>query len=599
MDNLTAIQWYSGTLPIFGLIIFYLWKMFGPAHGRVYSRVILGLYLLLLIYSRSLSLFVPYPFNPDEAQYVAQAMLFLEDPIPWTHVDTTTGGPIGTLAILIPSLLGVCPGYVSARVIAILLIWGACVFGFKTLRLFLADSWAAVVSLAPILFWAFPQNADFIHYSSELMPVFLLSASFYYLVSAYLEGERLGRLLASIALASLVPFAKLQAVVIAFPIAIIGVFCCLHRNGIGGLFHRLPWIALSGLAFPFLILLPVCLSGGWSDFVKSYLALGFQYGALANVVRAFVINAFCHSPNLFIAGLAQILLMLFFLLIGLWRVRSPECRQTGHQQLLSNLRWPMIPAVVVFVASAYAIGKPGTGFSHYWQFILIPSAVVSGLFIDRFDSREFPFFSKIPIVALLGSFVFSRVWASFFFFNLGMFNPNIHLGADAHAHAVISYINEEKLPGDRMTVWGWLPDLYVKTDLVSGTREVCTQLVVPDAEMAYPFIAVSSDLKAYYQERFMRDIERSRPAFVVDACYPGSFGFKDRSYSPESFPSFWSFLETHYDLVLDTSTAGIEGMRVWKHRSIARDGTNRLFSGLSAINQDLVDVASVHQAQKG
>jgi len=528
--------------------------------------VILGLYLLLLIYSRSLSLFIPYPFNPDEAQYVAQAMLFLEDPIPWTHVDTTTGGPIGTLAILIPSLLGVGPGYVSARVIAILLIWGACVFGFKTLRLFLADSWAAVVTLAPILFWAFPPNMDFVHYSSELVPVFLLSASFYYLVSAYLEEERFGRLIASIALASLVPFAKLQAVAIALPIAIIGVLCCLQRNGVRDLGTRLPWIVLSGFALPVLILLPVHLSGGWSDFVNSYLSLGLQYGRSFSLVRAFIGNALFRSPQLFVAGALQMVIILLFVIAGLSRYRGSGSRPVAHEMVKRILRWPMIPAIVVFVASAYAIGKPGTGLSHYWQFILIPSVVISGLFIDRLDSRDYPFFSKIPIVALLGSFVFSRVWVSCFFFNLSLFESRNYHGADLHADAVTGYINAEKQPGDRMTVWGWLPDLYVKTDLVSGTREVCTQLVVPDAERAYPFIAVSSELKAYYQDRFMSDIKRSKPAFVVDACYPGSFAFKDRSYSPECFPVFWSFLEDNYVLVLDTSTDLADGMRVWRRQ---------------------------------
>ena len=89
---------------------------------------------------------------------------------------------------------------------------------------------------------------------------------------------------------------------------------------------------------------------------------------------------------------------------------------------------------------------------------------------------------------------------------------------------------------------------------------------VPDAERAYPFIAVSSELKAYYQDRFMSDIKRSRPAFVVDACYPGSFRFLDRSFSPESFASFWSFLGDHYVLVLDTSNEDVDGMRVWRLR---------------------------------
>lgn len=566
MDNLKAIQWYLGMLPVFGLIIFIFWKLFGSEHGRVYSRMILGLYLLLLIYSRALSLFVPYPFNPDEAQYVAQAMLFLEDPIPWTHVDTTTGGPLGAFAIMIPSIFGMSPSYLLARIVAVILIWGSCVYGYRTIRLFLAESWAAVVTLAPVLFWAFAENRDFIHYSSELVPILLLSASFYYLVSAYWEGERFGRLLVAIALASLVPFAKLQAVVIALPIAIIGVWCCFQRNGVRALGSRLPWIVLSGFGLPVLILLPVYLSGGWSDFVNSYLSLGLQYGPSSSLVRAFIGNALFRSPGLFVAGALQIIIILLFLIAGLSRYRRSDRRPVAHEMVKRILRWPMIPAIVVFVAAAYAIEKPGTGFPHYWQFILIPSVVISGIFIERFDSREFPFFSKIPIVALLGSFVFSRVWASFFFFNLGLFESENHHGADLHADAVIGYINLEKKTGDRMTVWGWLPDLYVKTGLTSGTREVCTQLVVPDAERAYPFIAVSSDLKAYYQDRFMSDIKRSRPAFVVDACYPGAFGFEHRSFSPECFPVFWSFLEDNYVLVLDTSTDLADGMRVWRRQ---------------------------------
>ncbi|MBN2234143.1 MAG: hypothetical protein JW706_03270 [Opitutales bacterium] len=574
MDNLTAIQWYAGMIPIFGCIIFCVWKMFGAQSGRSYARVTLGLYLLLMVYSRSLSLFVPYPFNPDEAQYVAQAMLFLEDPIPWTHVDTTTGGPLGTYAIMIPSLLGIGPGYGSARIIAIFLIWGSCVFGFKTLRLFLAESWALVVIFAPVLFWAYPSGSDFIHYSSELVPVLLLSASFYYLASAYLHEERFDRLLVSIALASLVPFAKLQASVIAFPIAIIGVCGCFHRNGIHGFVRRFPWVVLAGLALPFVILLPVCMSGGWMDFVSSYLELGVRYGAPEGVFRAFVKKALLESPSVFVCGAAQLAIIAVYVVWEAVRAWNPDRRLLSREWIRRVFAWPMVPAIIVFLAGIYAIAKPGTGFPHYWQLIVIPSSVIGGLFISRLEIPEYPFFSKLPTVGLLGAFVYSMIWFEFLLFNARMFNPNSYEGDDVHATEVVSFINAEKVSGDRMTVWGWLPDVYVKTGLVSGTREVCTQLVIPDAERAYRFIAVSRDLKAYYQERFMRDIERSRPAFVVDACYPGGFGFKDKSYSPECFRAFWIFLKTHYDLVLDTSTADSEGMRVWRIRSIPVDDTN-------------------------
>lgn len=597
--SVSAILWYVGLIPIIGFIIYCVWMVFGVGGSSKHADILLVLYFVLLLYSRSLSLLVPFPFNPDEAQYVAQAMLFFEGPIPWTHVDTTTGGPLGTYAIMIPSLLGLSPSYFMARIIAISLIWGSCFYGYRTVRLFLPDSWAAVVVLPPVLFWAFAVNRDYIHYSSELVPILLLSASFYYLVSAYTEGERFSRLLVSIALASMVPFAKLQAVVIAFPIAIIGVLACLCKNGVRGFVRRLPWIVLSGLGLPAMILLPVCLSGGWMDFVKSYLALGVRYGASDGVFWIFVRNALLDSPSVFIAGAAHLAIIAVFVGWAIGCAWSPERRVFAREWMRRVFTWPMVPAIIVFLAAAYAIAKPGTGFSHYWQLIMIPSSVIGGLFVARMDMQDYPFFSKLPTLGLLGTFVYSTLWYEFVVFNSNVFDPNNYYGEDVHVAAVVSFIDKEKQPDDRMTVWGWMPDLYVKTGLVSGTREVSTHMAVTGAERAFEMIEISGEMKAYYQDRFMRDIKRSRPAFVVDAWYPGSFAFEDRSYSPESFPSFWSFLGDHYDLVLDTSSADIEGMRVWKYRSIARDGTNRSFSGSSVLDQDLVDVASVHQAQKG
>lgn len=105
------ILWIFGMLPIFGVIFFYILKSRTGNNNNIHATIVLIAFFLLLLYTRRLTLMMPYPLNPDEAQYVAQAMLFLKHPIPWTHVDTTTGGPIGTYAILISKMFGFSPSY--------------------------------------------------------------------------------------------------------------------------------------------------------------------------------------------------------------------------------------------------------------------------------------------------------------------------------------------------------------------------------------------------------------------------------------------------------------------------------------------------------
>ena len=67
---------------------------------RVSSPTAVGVVLIgALFLLRLPSLLLPFEFNPDESQMLAQGMKFLVDPVPWRAVDTTTSGPINSWLI--------------------------------------------------------------------------------------------------------------------------------------------------------------------------------------------------------------------------------------------------------------------------------------------------------------------------------------------------------------------------------------------------------------------------------------------------------------------------------------------------------------------
>ena len=559
--------WIVSLFAIIGLVVYFLWKSF-ESSKNLFSYLLLGLFLLLFIWARIPFIMVDFPLNVDEAQYLAQALMFVHDPVPWLDVDPT--GPLDSWVLLVPKLVGLTPGYASSRIVGIILLWFSGVFVYRTLILYLSDSWSLVTVLMPVLFWSFGFSNDFVHYSSELAPVCLISGVLFYLISAFHSSFNFRRLLVAIALSSLVPFAKLQATVIVLPLVLIGVVYCYIVSGFRLFLRRLPWVVLSGLLFPMLIVMPVVLLGGWDDFLWSYLVLALQYGESRSIVRSLVGYVFWKGPVPVWGAYVQ--LGLAGVICGwtafvAWRRGS---KSETVEKLRPILAWPVLPVVTSFGFAMYAIVAPGTTFGHYWHLAIVPSALITGLFLVRLDHPRYPFFSKLPLIAMLGALLISRSFVHYVERTGTVNNPSGVYGMDHHARSAIEYLDQNKSDGDRMVVWGWFSDLYIKTGMLSGSREVHVALISPDANEVFDFLNLSDELKSYYRSRFMGDITRSRPRFIVDVCYPGSFGFSSRKYAPESFPEFWEYICSNYDLVFDSSTPESEGIRIWRRQDDAR-----------------------------
>ena len=90
-----------------------------------------------------------------------------------------------------------------------------------------------------------------------------------------------------------------------------------------------------------------------------------------------------------------------------------------------------------------------------------------------------------------------------------------------------------KEPNDTLAVWGWAPDLYVQTGLPQASREAHTERQLEE----------SPQRDSYYRPRFMKELEESHPAFIIDAVGPWSVNYFVREYSGhETFPDLSMYL---------------------------------------------------------
>src|SRR5262249_33545906 len=114
--------------------------------------------------------------NVDESQMLAQAHKYLFDWMPWRSVDGTTSGPLNSYVLLWAHLVGLPFTYWVGRVTGGLLIF----FTISCSELILqhtASPRYSLLGVHPLLtFYMLAWGSDFVHFSSEHLPVALLAA---------------------------------------------------------------------------------------------------------------------------------------------------------------------------------------------------------------------------------------------------------------------------------------------------------------------------------------------------------------------------------------------------------------------------------------
>ena len=500
----TNLSWAARTLP-----------------GLVEAGFFLGGVALILA-GRLRAIVFPIPLNPDEVQLGANALRVMRYGSGWSSLDSFSSGPLNSLVLVWPILLGKEVSLVSVRLTAWMAVSLVFVFSYLTIRRMSGRFNGILFSLPLLVFFALNENNEFQHYSSELLPCVLLAASMF-LVPLAAEGRcsaLFWRSLGCGLLLGAVPFAKLQAVPIAL---VIGGFVAgsLLTSRWEGRLRAAVLLVLGPVLWSACYLLPLLATGQLSTFYLSYIKWAAWYVqeplSLLGLHKLIAADALLRSVVYFVVGL--------WVTAGLLG-RSVLSRRGGGL------------ALGVCVAGVFAVVRPGNSFPHYLM-LLVPFVVICGGVTSRLEGRwrKVAFLAVYVGLAFLGrgeleSVVHRRLSGT------PPFATELGYPLEMRSHRLFSWIADSK---SELFVWGWMPQWYLATGLCPATRETMTSAQIGE-----------SPLRDYYRGRLLEDLRRSTPELIVDAVKPESYEFRDSAgQGIGSFGELRRFVESRYAMVSD------------------------------------------------
>jgi hypothetical protein len=580
--------------------------------------VVLSLMVLLVL--RFPSFFLNAPLNPDEAQFLASAIKFRGNMNSWLSVDTTTSGPINIYPLMWPFLFGADTGFAVARITATLLI-SATWFFFWTALASTPTHVRVWASACLILFMGGVQNPEFIHYSSEIVPSFLLFSAMVVTMVAVDRQPSLTQICVAGFCLGLVPFAKLQAAIIAATLGII-LLSLIVRHATEP--YRSVSLLISCACLPAVILLlPLAMGGGLHDFWVSYILHAKYYivgsedwgrlqssriwpaqlRALYWILRENFYGNLVGSYVAICVGAAS--LAIVALPIRKMVHNAPARRMfLKHPDALRT-----VIAFVVLVVSVCAVIASSRRFPHYAVLLIWPLTLLAGLAWSLASSWPAPgevghwhlarivgVLSILCIggVALREAKVGHNPGVGEFCINPTLYEPKVDYdpeitGAESVFGASQLLVSPVTGRG-RMLIWGWMPQWYVWSGWMPATRDIITFYQI-----------VPSPARGYFRDRMMTELRISPPDYIIDAVAPGSFGFIDpENEGLESFPELAAFVANDY-VLLSSAFSGVSRPRVFARKDIAAfiEGRYAIPSrvyALSALEASAVSASASHVA---
>jgi hypothetical protein len=522
-----------------------VWRMFTSRasrldHPLVFFPVVFGLMLML----RWPEITWPHGINLDEAQMLAQAMRFCAHPVPWRDVDGTTSGPLNSWFLSVPIYFAAPPAWQTAR----LVLWAAncltLVFLYLALRVLGTREEAQFVLAPTIVFYAFALDPDFAHYSSETVPVLLISAGLFVLARQWhaARSSGTGLFLLGLIVGSL-PFTKLQAAPLALFLFMAGLTQLVANHRAAGAPEKkcLPaagMLCLGAAAPGVLILGWVAARGAISDFWISYVEASGAYaqeispaGRIQNTLGLFAPHAGV-TPYFLGSLLAAAVMLAAFLKRG--------ARPGGR------LFWPLMTVLAEGVLTVVCILIAGKAFLHYLLLLVPAVALFLGLafFAGRQcagpgaheESGAAPRRGRWFLPAFLLALVPQLLLPVRYVHGFASIYPRNQFTEES---SIANRIRAVGRAGDTLGIWGWMPSYYVDTGLMPATRDVIGHYVV-----------TAGPHREFFRRRYLADLEQSRPAIFVDAVCDGAFLWWNwrRADAHEGFPELAAFIDDNYTL---------------------------------------------------
>lgn len=571
----------SGALALLATAIF---NNLRCLRADVQSRVDLmplALFALVVAYKWP-TLFFNAEINIDESWQIAGALNALHDPVPWRGLDNTTSGPVASYVLALPGVFGFDVSYGFARAAGWAMFGASLALWYLVIRRF-RDAFVAMTVVSPIALLLYVNRTDdFNHFSTELIPIFLMSLAAY----AGLVRVRSPLALAVAGAAfGLVPFAKLQAAPLAIVLAAV-VMAAAYGGTAEGRLRRLAALVAGGLAAPMAFAFVLFGTGTFEDAWISYILSGLD---LTNEQMTFgELMAFLETHE---DAHAMLVTVLVFAVLSL-----------NPLALIRRLRsdWPLLGgSALFFAATVYVIWKPGNPWGHYLYFMTPASMFLAGALAATW--REGSLWrvawggvANLFAAARLGrpgvNFSLAAVAAAFlaaalaYHASIGVRYPyikwlvfeNRHLPFKRYGllYPYFVEMNSRRPPDpivealrsltredEHFAVWGYMPHYYAATGKRPSTRDVISQ-----------FQTWPGPRRPYYRARYMQDLKAAQPNIVIDANGPGNFHFKFHLLMPiEQFAELRDFVYEGYVKIADIADCATPSARIFMRRERAAE----------------------------
>lgn len=491
----------------------------------------LGMVVALLV-GRWPSLIFIRQLNTDEGLQIAGAATLRHFPLFWSSVFGTTTGPLDFYALLPFGTLAGGDSYFSARFTGLVLLAAALLFTHQILAGAFDRTTARIATFPLLCFESLSLHPDFLHYSTELLPICLLAAGLCFGLSRYFAKSTPPAwkdFLAGLLLGA-VPFAKLQAAPMA-ALAGLGLltaaFCI--RPPIKSVAGHVAFHLLGGALLPLLVaVVTLAFTTDREGAIVSLLLANLSYAKNGFgdtfTVLSKLVSRLQGQHVLFLHWFIGVGTLSLVLLA--W-IRRADARS----------RWLLSGSVLLFAVSIVCIAAPRRPFPHYVQLSVIPLTLIFGTSLGI--ARQHLSQTGGQRLGRLVSLAALLLPTAFVLFDRGFISNSYDRDPVAlTTSAVGSFIRDYVSPGESLAVWGWDARYYVETGTRQATRHAMTDLEI----LTNPY----ADL---FRDRYTKDFARALPPVFLDASFiRGAMENREMAHDV-SLPELGELVRSHYQLV--------------------------------------------------
>ena len=527
-----------------------------------------SLVLLTLAFMRLPGLFYNQELNPDESQTLAQVIALAYEPVYGRLVDGTTLGPVNAYLLLIPRLLGLPTDYISARLMALLLIGVSLTTFYYALLRLVSPVAGRLTLLVVLVFFGWSISNDYLHYSSELTSLAIITSCVYLTIRLFQSPSASPRTILSLgAIAGLTPYCKLQTLPIVGMILLVAAGYLLwtqqpNRLSLFSLLSAavlLPNLLIFGLAYRFNVtdyFINFYFIGNLATYSQIYTDVPLTHQSIFIKLLRFPLFSL-HNPDFFLFIFLNSSLVLAMAVGIRWSSLYGQIRP------LKNVSWTTWLILLTATATLWSVVAPGTEFGHHLVLLVFPMGWLTGLGIQYgLDNAAVRWSNRVTFVllVLLGSeliinhLFLLRIKTMYRQYATGVTppvtgsdltsssisNPSLYWFPDRMnltLSPVTQTVNQYAVPTDKIAVWGWNCRYYVETQLVQGVSESHTQRSI-----------VPNQMRDQYLSRYAHELLTNQPVFFLDAVGKSSPLLTKPHQRHEHFPGIDRIIRKYYYL---------------------------------------------------